>query len=219
MSDATLGIPNPLSGDAAPAREEPRSSDDDTMPGTERDVIDWAAFRDGDEECFRAVLDRYGPLIRSVVSSYADSEDDREDLYQETCIRILEQRHRYREQGSMGGWIRTVGRHVARNWRESRSARESAKDSYLAAAAPIEAAAHITDDPSRLLNFKDLLANVELALDAIPERQAEAFRLVQLKGYSAKKAAKILDVETATVRSNVRHARKKLRELVVETKR
>ena len=34
---------------------------------------------------------------------------------------------------------------------------------------PIEAAAHLTDDPSRLLNFKDLLANVELALDAIPE--------------------------------------------------
>ncbi|MDE2752974.1 MAG: RNA polymerase sigma factor [Gemmatimonadota bacterium] len=210
MTDTTFGVPNPLSGGEAPTRKEPRSSSGDDPPATERDVIDWVAFRDGDEECFRAVLDRHGPLIRSVVSSYADSEDDREDLYQETCIRILEQRHRYRDQGSMGGWVRTVARHVARNWRESRSARESAKDGYVAATAPIEAAGHITEDPSRLLNYNDLLAHVERALDSIPTQQANALRLVQ-KGYSAREAAKILEVKTATVRSNVRHARKKLR--------
>ena len=63
---------------------------------------------------FRAVLDRYGPLIRSVVFSYADSDDERGDLYQEVCIRMLEKRAKYQERDSMGGWIRTVARHVAR---------------------------------------------------------------------------------------------------------
>ena len=216
MTDAAFGFPTAPSGGATPARKGPRSSDGDNMADTERDAMDWVAFRDGDDECFRAVLDRYRPLIRSVVSSYADSDDDREDLYQEACIRILEQRHRYREQGSMGGWIGTVARHVARNWRQSRSARESAKNSYVAATAPIEAAGHITEDPSRLLNYKDFLANVTRALDSIPDQQASAFRLVQIEGYSAKEAARIMEVKTATVRSNLRHARKKLREQLAE---
>lgn len=216
MTSAAFSVPQARSRGAEPTRKGPRSSDGDDVPGTKSDAIDWVAFRVGDDECFRAVLERYGSLIRSVVSSYADSDDDREDLYQEVCIRILEQRHRYREQGSMGGWIRTVARHAARNWRESRSAREAGKSRYVTATAPIEAAGHITEDPSRLLNYKEFLANATRALDAIPDQQARAFRLVQMEGYSAREAARIMGAKTATVRSNVRHARKKLREQLAE---
>lgn len=218
MTDATFEVPTGLSGSTVPVRRGAGSSDGDDMPSTERDAIAYEAFKNGEDECFRAVLDRFGPLIRKVVWSYADSDDDREDLYQEACIRILEQRGKYREEGSMGGWIGTVARHVARNWRASRSARESVKDRYESAIVPIEAAGHLTADPSRLLNFKELLANVERVLDAIPDRQAKAFRLVQIDGYSPKEAARILGVETATVRSNLRYARKKLREQLAEVK-
>ena len=210
MTEATLDVTKALSV-TTPPREGASSDDGDDTPGKKRDAIDHEAFKNGEDEAFRAVLDRFAPLIRKMVRPYADSDDEREDLYQEVSIRLLEQRGKYRKEGSMAGWVGTVAHHVARNWCASRSARESAMDSYASATVPIEAADHITNDPSRLLNFKDLLANVELALDAIPERQAEAFRLVQVNGYSAKQAAKILEVKTATVRSNVRHARKKLR--------
>lgn len=218
MTDTTFGVPDPLSGGATPTRKEPRSSDDAEMPGTERDAIDGVAFRDGDEKCFRAVLDRYESLIRGVVWSYADSDDERNDVYQEVCIRILEKRAKYQERDSMGGWIRTVARHVARNWRDSRLAREAGQDSYAAAVAPIQAAGHITEDPSRLLNYKESLANVTQALDGLPDQQAEAFRLVLLEGYSAREAAKIMGSKRRTVRSNLRHARRKLREQLAELK-
>ena len=210
MTDATFEVPTGPSGSTVPVRRGAGSSDGDDMPSTERDAIAYEAFKNGEDECFRAVLDRFGPLIRKVVWSYADSDDEREDLYQEVCIWILEQRGKYREKGSMGGWIG--------NWRASRSARESVKDRYESAIVPIEAAGHLTADPSRLLNFKEFLANVERVLDAIPDRQAKAFRLVQIDGYSPKEAARILGVETATVRSNLRYARKKLREQLAEVK-
>ena len=216
MSGSTVGVPRARSGGAVPAPQTRRSSDGNDIAGTEHDPIDCVAFRNGDDECFRAILSRFGPLIRKTVWSYADSADDREDLYQETCVRILEQRHKYREQGSLGAWIGTVARHVARNWGASRSALESAKDRYATATAPIEAAGHITADPSRLLNYKDFLTKLTQALDVIPDQQAKAFRLVQIEGYSAKEAARILDAEPATVRSNLRHARTKLREQLGE---
>ena len=222
MTDATYGLPPALSSGEAPAPVEAQSSDDDTGPDThletERDAIDYEAFRRGDEECFRAVLDRYGNLIQRVVWSYADSDDEREDLYQEVCIRILEQRHKYREVGSMAAWVSTVARRVALNWRASSSARESLNERYATSTVPIEAAGSLIADPSRLLNFKDFLARVERVLNAIPKRQAEAFRMVQLDGYSPKEAARILGVETATVRSNLRHARNRLRQELMEVK-
>ncbi len=221
MTDTTFGVPPSLSDDVTPAGEKPRPSDADDMPDTEGaddtpdtegDAIDGVAFRDGDEECYRAVLDRFELLIRKVLSSYGDCDADRQDLYQDVCVRILEQRHGYREQGAMGGWIHTLARNVAQNWRDSQIARESAQDEYVAAFAPIAAARHITEDPSRLLIRKELLANVERALDAISDQQANALRLVHIEGYSVKEAAQLLGTKPATVRSNVRHAREKLRE-------
>jgi len=50
-------------------------------------AIDAEAFRRGDPECFRVVLKRFGPIIRSVVRSYAKNADDQEDLYQEVSVR------------------------------------------------------------------------------------------------------------------------------------
>lgn len=218
MTDTTFGIPTALPDGATLARGEPRSADGHDLPDTEHDAVDEVAFQNGDDECFRAVLDRYGPLIRSVVWSFADSDDERDDLYQEVCVRMLEKRAYYRERDSMGGWIRTVARRVAQNWRDSRLARAAAKDGYTAATAPIQAARHITEDPSRLLKYKECLANVTRALDGIPDQQARAFRLVQIDGYSVREAARILKVKTATVRSNVRHARNKLRAQLAELK-
>ena len=212
MTDTTFGVPPSLSDGVTPAGEKPRPSDADDMPDPEGDAIDDVAFRNGDDKCFRAVLDRFESVIRETVWSFADCDADRQDLYQEVCIRILEQRHRYQERGSMGGWIRRLARHVAQNWRDSRTAGESAKDEYVAACASIDAASHITEDPSRLLGYKQLMANVERALDNIPDQQANALRLVHIEGYSVKEAAQILDTKPTTVRSNVRYAREKLRE-------
>lgn len=175
-------------------------------------------FEEEDDECLRAVLEQYGPLIRKVAWSHAHSVDDQEDLYQEICIRILEKRDQYREQGTMGGWIGTVARNVARDWHAARSAHESAKRSYSIAVVPIEAARRVAEDPSRLLNYSEFLASVRQALDSLPDRQATAFRLVHIEGHSPREAGRIMNVATATVRSNLRHARKKLRKQLGELK-
>ena len=52
----------------------------------------------------------------------------------------------------------------------------------------------------------------------MPARQAEAFKLVHISGLSPAVAARIMDVSPATVRSNLRHARTRLRELLHEAR-
>ena len=67
----------------------------DTLPKGNVETIDIARFRSGDPTAFRTVVEQCGPLIRSMVASYVRDPDDRDDLYQEICIRVWEYRAQF----------------------------------------------------------------------------------------------------------------------------
>ena len=139
-------------------------------------TFDAEAFRRGDPECFRLLLRRFGPLIRSIVASYAQDGDDRDELYQSVSIRLLTQRGHYSDRGAMRGWITRLAHNCCRNWFAARKAHGSAHDRYIARAIPVGESDAILDDPARLLDYRSFLDSLERALAALPERQAEAFR-------------------------------------------
>lgn len=180
--------------------------------------IDSEAFRKGDPDCFATVLDRFGPLIWSVVNSYAHDPDDQDDLYQEVCVRLLTRREHYREMGAMEGWITTLARGVCRNWRNARESRESAVERYAALDPPVEESDDLLHDPSRLLECQTFLEDLERSVAALPRRQAAAWRLVHIEGHSTNRAARIMRTTPATVRSQIRHARDQLRQIMEDAK-
>ena len=87
---------------------------------------------------------------------------------------------------------------------------------YAAQVPPTEEFDALFDDPSRLLDYRTFLERLERAVDELPVRQRRAWRLVHTEGHSIDRAARRLRTTNATVRSNIRHARKKLRELMRE---
>ena len=174
--------------------------------------IDSQAFRRGDPECFALVLRRFGPLIKSIVAAYTKDPDDQDDLYQEVSIRLLTRRKSYKEIGAMEGWITTLTRGCCRNWYEARKSRMSAADRYAAQVPPTEESDALFDDPSRLLDYRTFLERLDRAVAELPPCQRRAWRLVHTDGHSVDRAAPVLGTTAATVRSNIRHARKKLRE-------
>ena len=180
--------------------------------------IDSDAFRRGDPECFAKVLDRFEPLIRGVVNAYTNDRYDRDDLYQEVCIRLLTRRTHYREMGAMPGWITTLARGVCRNWRDAQTARESAADRHASQVQPVEESDAMFDDPSRMLGCRTFLRQLEQAVAALPDRQETAWRLVHYEGHSTDQAANMMKTTPATVRSHIRHARDQLRKVMENAK-
>ena len=176
--------------------------------------IDSQAFRRGDPECFALVLRRFGPMIKRIVAAYANAPDDRDDLYQEVCIRLLTRRESYKEIGAMEGWITTLARGCCRNWYEARKSRLSATERYEAQVPPTEESDALFYDPSRLLDYRMFLGRLDQAVAELPKSQRRAIRLVHIEGHSVDRVARTLGTTAETVRSNIRHARKKLRELM-----
>ncbi|MXW16981.1 MAG: sigma-70 family RNA polymerase sigma factor [Gemmatimonadetes bacterium] len=180
--------------------------------------IETQAYRRGDPAGFASLLKRFGPLIRSVVNAYSEDKDDQDDLYQEVSIRLLTRGKYYRDVGALRGWVITLARGVCRNWRASQAALSSAIDRYSAAFPPAEESDALLDDPSRLLQYQMFLERLERALAELPSRQASAWRLVHIEGHTPNRAARIMKTTPATVRSHIRHARTRLRELMQDVR-
>ena len=53
---------------------------------------------------------------------------------------------------------------------------------------------------------------MELAVETLPERQRAVFRLHDVEGFGTQEVAEMLGVSEGTVRANLHHARRALRE-------
>ena len=179
--------------------------------GRPKREIDIGAFQRG--EGFEAVLEAFGPLIHSVAHRYAGDADEEEDLYQETCIRIYSQCHTFQD-GSLPVWIYRTADRCSRNFVRARTSRQAVAERFSASrnGRPTTEATNPWKHMLRVETSRRLIR----ALARLSARQAHAFVLTQVEGYSTREAARIMDVSVSTVRSNLRHARKKLREYLKE---
>ena len=70
-----------------------------------------AAALDGDQQAWNRLVDRYTPLVLSVVRRYRLSGSDAEDVVQTVWLRLVEQLGRIRQAQALPGWIVTTTGH------------------------------------------------------------------------------------------------------------
>ena len=143
--------------------------------------------------------------------SYVRERADGQDVYQEICVRIWERSHQYSGRGSLAGWINTIAHRACINWWQRQQAYESSRRRYVLETAALAESARLNDDPAQLAERRAFWGRVAAALSTLPDRQSNTFILVRMKGLETTEAAAILGVRRATVRSNLRHANRKLR--------
>lgn len=70
------------------------------------------------------------------------------------------------------------------------------------------------DDPHENAERSEFMARLRQCVSDLPARQADTFHLVFFEEYTTAEVATILGVRQATVRSNLRHAKERLRALM-----
>jgi RNA polymerase sigma factor (sigma-70 family) len=70
-----------------------------------------AAALAGDVRCWNSLVQRYTPLLLSVVRRFRLDGGDAEDVVQTVWLRLVEQLGRIREAQALPGWIVTTARH------------------------------------------------------------------------------------------------------------
>jgi RNA polymerase sigma factor (sigma-70 family) len=70
-----------------------------------------AAARAGDRPAWRALLDRYLPLVRAVARGHRLADGDVDDVAQTVCLRLVEHLDRIRDPSALPGWLAVTARH------------------------------------------------------------------------------------------------------------
>jgi RNA polymerase sigma factor (sigma-70 family) len=129
----------------------------------------------------------------------AGSPTELEDVAQDACVRALE----VGEPGSVREPLRYVLR-IVRNLfadRRRKDRRDAALAGQLGAVAPLAPA-----DPERVLAGKQELQRALAAIDDLPPRCREAFRLHRFEGLSYAAIARRMNISTGTVEKHIAEA-------------
>jgi RNA polymerase sigma-70 factor (ECF subfamily) len=83
------------------------------MDQPESDHQQAEAFRRGDVDALREVIERYGGEINRLMRLYTHREDLAEDLTQEVFLRAFTKRHLLVRTNNFRAWLLTIARHIA----------------------------------------------------------------------------------------------------------
>jgi RNA polymerase sigma-70 factor (ECF subfamily) len=163
----------------------------------------------GEITAFETLYSRYrAPLYRFLLRSLR-SKSEVEDLYHEVWSRIITASQRFND--ATPGAFRAYLYQIARNLLIDRSRRATLQ--LVEADDPPEVAGD-APSPDVQLHYDDCGERLLLAIDGLPAEQREAFLLKEESGLSLEQIAALVSAGHETIKSRLRYAMKKLRQLL-----
>ena len=163
------------------------------------------AAKTGDEQAVLDLVDRYQGAVYRFGKRMCPTEEDAEDVVQETLLTAVQKLADFRGDASFTSWLFTIVRS-----RCSRKHRAAAKSPVLEPIEMIDERPH----PDELLNQHQLRQGLEAALATIEPMYREVLLMRDVEGMTAPEVAATLDLSVAAVKSRLHRARGMLRERI-----
>ena len=166
----------------------------------------------GDVDAFRKLFQSYAPRVKSYMMRQGADANTAEELAQETMLTVWRKASLYSgEKGSATTWIFTI----ARNLRIDRLRREM---TWVSLPDGHDEEASTDALPDEVLSERERKVRVQRALAELPPDQYEVVSLSYVEGLSHSEIAERLGLPLGTVKSRMRLAYHKIRELVEDLK-
>ena len=184
----------------------------DLLLASEDDLYDKEASegpgRKTDEEIEKEageIFDLLGNSILRLAYSYLHNKEDAEDILQETLIKFVTVRPVFQSETHRKAWLMRVASNLAKNRIDYNKVRDT-----------MELNEEIAGEVQQDLDQGDEYKAIWDAVRSLPVHQREAIHLFYQEGYSTAEIAEITGRREATVRSDLKRARDKLREMLKE---
>jgi RNA polymerase sigma-70 factor, ECF subfamily len=162
----------------------------------------------GSKPAMHALFARHRTYVYRWLLRFVSNETLAEDLLSEVFLDVWRQAGRFRYRSSVSTWLMSIARHKALSARRRRTDGAELNEKVEATIADP------ANDPEVALQEKDLGELVHQALMRLSIEHREVIDLVYYHEKSVDEVAHILDIPSATVKTRMFYARKKLTELV-----
>ena len=170
-----------------------------------------AAAVAGDESAFEVLLGRHERRVLRVLRLLAVPPQDREDLAQETFIRVFRHLRGFKPGHPFAGWLYRITVNVVHDHR-GRAARRSSRETTWADG--LEGSPDPRPGPEEHVEERDWRRRLESALGGLSERERAVFVLREMERLETREVARILGVTSITVRRHLGLARKRLQKIL-----
>ena len=154
---------------------------------------------DGSRRDQELLYRRYAPRLYTVCLRYSDDDDEAKDILQEGFIRIFENLHTYRFEGSFEGWIRRIVVNTVLEKYRSKNVLYKVED--------IDRLADTEQEPD-VEEYSNLDAKILMdIIKELPPKYRMVFNLFAIEGYSHKEISKMIKISEGTSKSNLSRAR------------
>ena len=168
----------------------------------------------GDREAFGELVTRYMRRAYYAALGLTGSHDDALDLSQEAFVRAYRARASLDPDRPFYPWLYQIVRRLCFNLQRDRRTRRRRMEEatpWLQDQAGARAAA---SDPARSAERSELRCRLEVAIDALPEREREVLVLKEFEGLRYREIAELLGIPIGTVMSRLYTARRNLAEIL-----
>jgi RNA polymerase sigma-70 factor (ECF subfamily) len=169
-----------------------------------------ARARQGDDDAFRALVERHGRSAFKLAYRMTGNEQDAEDVVQESFLRAYRHLGRFEARADFGTWLyRIVANCSVELIRTKQSRRDRSRGAPLDDAMPL--ADSRTPGPERLTESAEIARTVSRALDQLSPLERAAFTLRHYEGRSIEEIGRTLRLGTSASKHAVFRAVRKLR--------
>jgi RNA polymerase sigma factor (sigma-70 family) len=158
-----------------------------------------------DEEAFRELMRRHGPMVLGTCARVLRHCQDTEDAFQAVFIILAARSRALRRVRSLGGWLHNVAVRVSYGVLRGNRRRTRRLFATHRERPPQE-------ESERVRELQDVL---DEELTALPAKYRQAIVLCDLEGHTREEAARILNTSAGTVATWVARGRRRLRERLV----
>jgi RNA polymerase sigma-70 factor, ECF subfamily len=181
------------------------------LPGLDPDLADVHAAQGGDSAAFAALLDRLQLRVFRFILRQAASNQDAEDLTQETFLEAYRRLSSFQETARFSTWVLGIAQNLVRNY-------SNRSPQFRYQTVPSDSLLNLSDqgdNPEESLQQQNRMERLRHGIEnqLTPELQ-QALTLVTLEGMDYQEVATILDIPVGTVKTRVFRARKALREFL-----
>ena len=172
-----------------------------------------------DPEAFRAEVLTFLEPLYGTAMRLTRNRADAEDLVQDTLVKAFRFSDRFEAGTNLRAWLYTILHNTWRNRRRDAARGTVDVDSErVDEAAATEGGPTAGDTPERILMRSTLDADLQAALDALPDAFRQAVWLRDVEEFSYAEIAAMLDVPIGTVMSRISRGRRLLFERLTRSR-
>lgn len=190
-----------------------------TMTADLSDELLMLRYREGDRLAFRELYSRHSRGLYLFISWRSPRREWVDEIAQDSWANLHQARTRYEPQSSFRTYLFQIARNrlidLLRQHGQTVLASDLGHDSEDGAAFDqLADASQETATPESVLDHKQQASRLHRAIRALPEEQREALVLQQFNGMSLEEIAELVGAPVETIKSRLRYAMRKLRQLL-----